>query len=283
LQEWRNDQWSDTLKALHWEDQSLWRMKKGVIRVTTLSFPLGGIPLLDSEKAEALAESIEAQFQPVNEPSDPAVIETVDEALRAQSCAPASKPMLTNPVEVQKAIRRLKVRKAPDGIPTRALKHLPQRMILLLVALFNAILQTQHFSPVWKHARVISNLKLGNDPALPSSYGPISLLDTIGKVFKEILITKILSEVRGRRLLRDEQFEFRPKHSTSLQLARLSATVSRNFGGKRLTGAVILEWPRQSTPCGLMAFSHVSSTCHLTWRYHLILPARSDVRSVLLS
>jgi hypothetical protein len=63
LQEWRNDQWSDTLEALHPEDQSLWRMTKRVMRVTTPTPPLvtpGGIALSDSEKAEALADSLEA-------------------------------------------------------------------------------------------------------------------------------------------------------------------------------------------------------------------------------
>jgi hypothetical protein len=85
--------------------------------------------------------------------------------------------MLTDSAEVQDVIRGLKISKAPglDGIPNRALKHLPQRMILLLVALFNAILRTQYSPPVWKHARVISILKPGKDPALPSSYRPISL------------------------------------------------------------------------------------------------------------
>jgi len=41
--------------------------------------------------------------------------------------------------------------------------------------------------------------------------------------------------------LRDEQFGFRPKHSTSLQLARLVERINRNFGEKRLTGAVFLD------------------------------------------
>jgi len=41
--------------------------------------------------------------------------------------------------------------------------------------------------------------------------------------------------------MRDEQFGFRPRHSTSLQLARLVETRTRNFGEKRLTGAVFLE------------------------------------------
>jgi len=43
----------------------------------------GGIALSDSEKAEALADNLDAQFQPVTDPSVPAVIETVDVALRS--------------------------------------------------------------------------------------------------------------------------------------------------------------------------------------------------------
>jgi hypothetical protein len=41
--------------------------------------------------------------------------------------------------------------------------------------------------------------------------------------------------------MRDEQFGFRPRRSTSLQLARLVERVTRNFGEKRLTGAVFLN------------------------------------------
>jgi DNA-binding PucR family transcriptional regulator len=182
LQEWRNDQWSEILRALHPEVQSLWRMIKRVMRDTNPTPPLvtpGGIALSDSEKAEALADSHEAQFQPVTDLSDPAVIETVDVALRAYSYEPASEPILTDLTEVQHAIQGLKISKAPgpDGIPNRALKHLRQPMILQLVALFNE-----------------------------------------------------------RGLLRDEQFGFRPKHRTSLQLARLVERLSRNFGENRLTG-----------------------------------------------
>ena len=88
---------------------------------------------------------------------------------------------------------------------------------------------------------MISILKPGNDPALPSSYRPISLLDTIGKLFEMILLARILHEVRVRGLLRDEHFGFRLRHKTSLQLARLVERITRNFGEKRLTGAVFLN------------------------------------------
>jgi hypothetical protein len=41
--------------------------------------------------------------------------------------------------------------------------------------------------------------------------------------------------------MRDEQFGFRHRHSTSLQLARLVERITRNFGEKMLTGAVFLD------------------------------------------
>jgi hypothetical protein len=168
-------------------------MTRRVMRIPTPSPPLfttGGIALCDSEKAEALADSLESQFQPVNAPSDPAVTENVTEALQAYSYAPASEPKLTNPMEVQDAIRGLKVAKSPgpNGLPNRALKHLPERALSILFALFNAALLAQYFGPVWKHSRVISILKPGKDPSLPSSYRPISLLDTMGKLFEKILV-----------------------------------------------------------------------------------------------
>jgi len=108
----------------------------------------------------------------VTDPSFPSVIEMVDVALRSHLISPASEPRLTNREEVQEAIRGLEVNKAPgpDGIPKRALKHPTQRAVSLLVLLFNAILITHHFPIVWKHARVISILKPGKDPALPLFY-----------------------------------------------------------------------------------------------------------------
>jgi hypothetical protein len=54
----------------------------------------------DSEKAEALADSLDAQFQPVDDPSDPALTEMVDVAMCAYEYATASEPTLTTPSEV---------------------------------------------------------------------------------------------------------------------------------------------------------------------------------------
>jgi hypothetical protein len=52
----------------------------------------------------------------------PAVIETVDVWLRSYFMAPAGEPKLTEPEEIQLAIRGLRVGKTPgpNGIPNRA-------------------------------------------------------------------------------------------------------------------------------------------------------------------
>jgi hypothetical protein len=118
----------------------------------------------------------------------------VDVALRGHSFAPVSEPKLTNPDEVQEAIRDLKLGKAPgpEDIPNRTFKHLPLRAISLLVTLFNTLLTIQYFPAEWKHAIVFSIPKPGKDPTLPTSYRPICLLDTIGKFFEKILLARIL-------------------------------------------------------------------------------------------
>jgi len=142
-----------------------------------------------------------------------AVIEVVNEAMRAYSFAPSRQPNLSNPTEVQDAIRGLTFGKAPgtNGIPNRILKHLSLSVVSALVVLFNAMFRIQHFPSSCKHAPVFSNLKPCKNPALPPSYRRISLLDMIGKLF-EILFTRIVCDVSGHGLLRNKQLGFRPKH-----------------------------------------------------------------------
>jgi hypothetical protein len=51
-------------------------------------------------------------------------------------------------------------------------------------------------------------MKPGKDPTRPSSYRPMSLLDTVGTLFEKILLTRVLLEVNESGLLRDEQIGF---------------------------------------------------------------------------
>jgi Reverse transcriptase (RNA-dependent DNA polymerase). len=66
-------------------------------------------------------------------------------------------------------------------------------------------------------------------------------MDTVGKLFEKILLSRVTAEINSQGLLRDEQFGFRPGLSMTLQLARLVERVKRNFCEKRLIGAVFLD------------------------------------------
>jgi len=101
-------------------------------------FPPGhpqGIFLSESAKNEALADNLEAEFQPVTDPSVPADTDMFDVALRSYFTTPASEPKLTNVEEVRESISVLKFSKAPgpNYIPYMDLKHLPPRAVSLLV------------------------------------------------------------------------------------------------------------------------------------------------------
>jgi hypothetical protein len=98
---------------------------------------------------------------------------------------------------------------------------------------FNSVHGRQYFPTAWKQVRVVSILKPGKDPTLPSSNRPISLLDSAGKHFEKILLARVLREISERGLLYVEQFGFRPRHSTTLQLTRLVEKVNRNFDERR--------------------------------------------------
>jgi hypothetical protein len=96
------------------------------------------------------------------------------------------------------------------------LKRLPQQVESLLVQIFNVVLNNHHVPTMRKHDQVISILKPGKDPALPPSYRPISLLDTIGKLLEKILLARILSEVSKHGLMQNKQFGLiRPQHTLS--------------------------------------------------------------------
>jgi hypothetical protein len=75
----------------------------------------------------------------------------------------------------------------------------------------------------------------------PSLYRPVSILDSVGKLFEKFQPTRVLRGVSERELLHDEQFGFPPRHSTTQHLARIVEGVNRNPDEKKLAGAVFLD------------------------------------------
>ncbi|GBP23287.1 Probable RNA-directed DNA polymerase from transposon X-element [Eumeta japonica] len=64
-------------------------------------------------------------------------------------------------------------------------------LLALLIAIFNAYLKSCYFSSVWKEAVVIGISKPRKPPDLPASYRPISLLNSLGKLYERILKSRL--------------------------------------------------------------------------------------------
>lgn len=129
-------------------------------------------------------------------------------------------------MEVQHAIKKLNAgnvpgAKARDGLQMEVLK---------------AVLRRQLSAPKRQHARVVSILKPGKDPAKTSSCILIRVHDNVGKLFEKFLLTRVLQEVKARGLLVDEQFGLR---QDSLMLVRLAETVNGNSDENWLIGTVL--------------------------------------------
>lgn len=167
----------------------------------------------------------------------------ISKALPAYSYALANALLWTNATEIKEAIRCLKVGKAHsrNGIPNMDLQHSPQQAMLFLLLLLSAVLRTQHFPLAWKLDRMLPIPRPGKDPALPLSHWPMSagrLTNSLKNRTRWRLTCRVVS---GRWLMRDKHFGLRPMHSTSLQLSCSVEWVTRNVGGKRLSGAVFLD------------------------------------------
>ncbi|XP_013163983.1 PREDICTED: RNA-directed DNA polymerase from mobile element jockey-like [Papilio xuthus] len=152
--------------------------------------------MLDEEKADCLADSLEAQCSPSSLPIDPDHLRKVDSEVDRRKSEPlfdSITPVTSDEVEI--LIKKLRPRKAPgsDSITNRVAKLLPVTIIQLLVAIFNAAMTKGVFPSEWKDAVVIGFLKPSKPPSNPTSYRPISLLKTFGKIYERLVLARLPS------------------------------------------------------------------------------------------
>jgi retron-type reverse transcriptase len=242
----RNDQWERKLESLTAEDNSIWRMAKA-LRSNKKPLPpihgTRGLVFSNEEKAEAFADSLELQCRPNIEDADVDHIERIEhqvEDIQSRQIETSTTP--TSPAEVRKIIGFLKVKKAPgpDNIPNKALKLLPDRVVAL-TTIINASLRLCHFPSRWKKANVIFIPKPGKDPKFPQNHRPISLLSSIGKVLEKVILTRLVRVTNEKQILPDEQFGFRPQHSTSDQILHVTEFIAKSNGQRHSTGAIFRD------------------------------------------
>ncbi|GBP11838.1 Probable RNA-directed DNA polymerase from transposon BS [Eumeta japonica] len=211
----------------------------------------------DREKAECLADSTEHRCSD-NPLYDLEHVRRVEEeVLRRVSHPPKDDldPMTHD--EVSKHIKGLKIRKSSgrDTISSKALKCCFAPLVALLIAIFNACKKNFYFSTAWKEAVVIGIPKPWKTRDLPASYRPISLLSALGKLFEKTLKTRLSDQLKGKGLIINERFGFRPHHSCPQQALRLVRRLNNAYSSMRPIRAGV---PQSSTLSQLLYSAYVN-------------------------
>ncbi|KAH8245933.1 hypothetical protein KR032_004136, partial [Drosophila birchii] len=162
-------------------------------------------------------------------PSDPEVLDGIVRVLFPEGQTLTSPSSIASgeicPVMEQEVLgiaRILHNRKAPgpDVIPNMAIKLLLALHPKTIADLLNKCLRESTFPSRWKRQKLLLLPKPGKPAGEPSSYRPICLLDTIGKVFEKAIASRLEAVIERAGGLATNQLE---KDAGALQHPRLSA------------------------------------------------------------
>jgi len=128
--------------------------------------------------------------------------------------------------------------KAPgmDGIPNVALKTAVKAALAMFLDIYNVCLKEGTFPEKWKWQRLVLLPKGKKPPDEPSSYRPLCMLDTAGKVFERIIHNRI--EKVADPLLAINQYGFRRSRSTVDAINKVVNRAKEAISGKRYREAI---------------------------------------------
>jgi hypothetical protein len=197
----------------------------------------------DAEKCEKLAKNFKKSHQ--IDPSDTCHSTTIKTSIDCIESADVDFPedeKITMD-ELKLEISRIRTRKAPgdDGMSSTVIKNLPFTALQFLVEIFNACLRIGFFPSAWKIGKIVPIAKPGKDSSSPANFRPITLLPIVGKIFEKTILYRFLDFVEDNQILRDQQFGFRAKHSTTQQIMRIVETVSLRFNENKSTAMTLLD------------------------------------------
>ncbi|CAB0040812.1 unnamed protein product [Trichogramma brassicae] len=137
--------------------------------------------------------------------------------------------------ELKGAQSRIKERSAPgpDGIPNSALKIAIAARPDIFLRVYTMCLETGVFPSGWKRQRLVLLLKPGKPPDEPSSYRPLCMLDTAGKILERIICDRLEAFTERPGGLSERHYAFRKGRSTIDAIEYVVSTAREAIAGKR--------------------------------------------------
>ena len=146
------------------------------------------------------------------------------------------------PEELEHALSRLKkTAVGPDGIPNWAYKNASKSLKTALLTLFNLSFSTGCFPDSYRRADIVSLPKAGKDRTRPENYRPISLTNTISRLFESIIHKRLYAFCEIHRILPQSQFAYRKGRSSIDPLILITQDIKDGFKRSRTTRMVQLD------------------------------------------
>lgn len=217
---------------------------KGKGRASAIQGPYGMV-FSPIEKSETIADVLQNQFEP-NTPSqdEESKINHLRITANVKSFLMNTPQFIITPCtisEVKSIIKHSNSNKSPgpDGLSFETLKNLPHICIKIITMLMNSALHLHYFPRLWKVANIVTIPKPGKNSSIPQNRRPISLLNTMGKIYERLIQSRI--QELAFQITPDTQFAFIPQRSTTLQLIRLVEYIKSGFNNQEHTTAVFLD------------------------------------------
>jgi len=240
--------WSKQLSLLNTKDKSLWNSLKSLRRkrIPPLLLILSNQNIIYDplQKCEAIAKnfySLYSQAASLTSPFSPIVNDYINRLDHLDEIPPVNTNFLT-PYVVLNIIKSMS-NKAPgqDRIITNMLKSSSFKIILQIYYIIRSSMQLGYFPKMWKTALMLAFPKPEKTQTSPANYKPISLLSVSSKIYEKIINIQIMKHLKSENVIINEQFSFRPRHSTVAQLLRITEHFAFEMNKKRFAAMILLD------------------------------------------
>ena len=127
-----------------------------------------------------------------------------------------------------------------DNIGNYLVKRVAKEISIPLTIIFNLSITSGIFPNDLKIAKVIPIYKKDNPEIFPN-YRPVSVLPCFSKILERLLFDRCSSYINKYHILNDNQFGFRPGHSTAMAILEVVDKISNAVENNKTTIGIFLD------------------------------------------
>jgi hypothetical protein len=121
-----------------------------------------------------------------------------------------------------------------DGFKVKIIKKIISQVAIPLSNIFNISFQNGIFPEILKNAKV-TPIHKADDKCLINNYRPISVLPLFSKILEKLMYKRVMLFVDKHKILSDNQYGFREKHSTYMALINMIDKVSSEMDNEKFS------------------------------------------------